>query len=119
MQEGVRFGAVWRNPTKARLANYEDRLPDGLCAGLSIDADARTVVALDAVQESGYPLELRSGVDVQVLKPLTVRGGVQFNPGQYALGFTIRQSVVRVNYALQWHRMLGASHFVGLSFTLR
>lgn len=119
IQDGARIGAVWRNPTRARLSNYEDRLPEALAVGISVDADSRTVVALDAVQESGYPLELRGGVDVQVLKPLTLRGGVQFNPGHYALGFTLRQQGVRVNYALQWHRTLGASHFVGLGFSLR
>lgn len=119
IQEGTRFGAVWRNPTQGRLANYEDRLPEALGVGLSVSADSRTIVAVDAIQESGYPLELRAGVDVLVFKPLTVRGGAQFNPGQYALGFTLRQRAARMHYAFQWHRALGASHFVGLSVTVR
>lgn len=119
IQEDVRFGAVWHNATRSQLSNYEDRLPESIATGLCIDADSRTTVVIDALQESGRRLEFRGGVEVAAMKPLILRGGVLFDPAQYAFGFTLRHRGIRVNYGLQWHRTLGASHFAGLDILLK
>lgn len=119
IQDAVRFGAVWRNVTRAQLSSYEDHLPESIAAGLCIKADSRTTVAIDAQQEPGHTLEFRGGLEVVAMKPLILRCGVLFDPAQYAFGFTLRHRGIRVNYGLQWHRALGASHFAGLDILLK
>ncbi|MCB9391130.1 MAG: hypothetical protein H6506_00570 [Calditrichaeota bacterium] len=119
LRPDTKVGAVWRNAGSARLSNYQDRLPEHLAAGVCFEADRRSKVLLDVVQESGQRLEIRSGLEAAVMKALTLRGGVLFEPAQYTLGGTIRHRGISVNYAFQWHRTLGATHFAGLDIALR
>lgn len=119
LRSDLRIGAVWRNLTRAQLSDYEDRLTESITVGGSFDVDSRTTAMLDAVQESGFPLEIRAGAQVSAFKQLILRCGVLFDPAQYALGLTLKHRLLYANYALQWHRSLGATHFIGLDIELK
>lgn len=115
----LQAAAVWNNLSQSQLSNYEDELPSSLVAGLLFGADERTKLALEFEQQPGWPTEVRTGINSRVLKPLTIRGGARFNPVEYTAGFSLRHRSLQVDYALLWHRDLGASHAIGLDVFLR
>jgi len=117
--DDVRFAMAWRNPLRARLSNYEDRLPESLTLGAAFSPDRATTLVLDVEQEAGWPIDVRGGIEMQVLKSLLVRAGTRFDPVEYGAGFTVRQSKLRFHYALNWHRDLGATHALGLDLQWR
>ncbi len=115
----LKAAAVWNNFSQSKLSNYEDELPTSLAAGLLFAADDRTDLAMEFEQQPGWPTEVHAGINSRVLKPLTLRGGVRFNPAEYTAGFSLMHRAVQVHYALLWHRDLGASHAIGLDVFLR
>lgn len=119
LSQDLAGAVVWRNALRAKLSRYEDRLPTLLAAGLAFAADDNTTFVLDAAQEPGWPVELRGGVQMRILKPLTLRAGARFDPAEYSTGFSLKHRSLNFHYALSWHRELGATHGLGLDFQWR
>lgn len=119
VSQDLSAGLAWSNLFQSRLSNYEDKLPTALSAGVLFQPDNRTQVALDIEQQPDWPTEVRMGAGFAALKQLVLRGGARFNPSEYTAGFTLIHRIVRLHYALMWHRDLGASHSLGLDILFR
>jgi hypothetical protein len=76
--------------------------------------DRRTRAGIDIIQEEGFPLDMRGGIESDIYKVLTLRFGARSQPVQYAAGLSLRYRSFQVNYAMNWHPELGASHVAGL-----
>lgn len=95
----------------------ETPLPRTLSVGLAYRLTDRVTMSADLFNDVEFPMRFRSGIEATVIAPLTVYGGVQTTPSEFALGGRIGWKGIYVGVAAEQHWELGWSPAADLRIT--
>jgi hypothetical protein len=106
------------NATGTTLGASGEELPQELTGGIAYTPVAGVSCMVTASKELLMPLELRCGIEVDIMEPLNLRAGIVDNPSTVTGGCSIRIGDVSVDYACAYHWLLGMTHEIGISIRL-
>ena len=108
------------NPTRAKLADYDDeRIPTTLKAGLGYTFSEKVVVSLEAEKNLKENNIVKAGVEYHISKPLYLRTGISNNPGLYSFGFGLVLDRLKIDLASTYHQVLGFSPQLSLAYQFK
>ncbi len=106
------------NPLRVKMADYNDeRLPAIFRLGLSYHPSAKLMLAIDAEKHIDYPNRIKTGAEYQLTDKFFLRTGITSNPFQSAFGFGWHFSHFYLDLAATYHRQLGYSPHVSLTWS--
>jgi hypothetical protein len=103
--------------TASALQVSTETLPQDLSGGIWYAPIPELHITLEAGKELLSAPEIRVGVEVDILKQLTLRAGIIDNPSVVTGGCAFRAADVTVDYAFAYHWVLGATHEIGLTIS--
>jgi hypothetical protein len=109
LSQRICFGAVASNILAARIGERQDTIPRVLRLGFSVAWLRDALFCLEAVKDTEFPVDLRSGCEFR-LKPVVIRIGVGRDPSVWTCGFGLNLGPIRLDYAMTDHPVLGATH---------
>ena len=111
------IGGILTNVTASALQVSTETLPQDLSGGIWYAPIPELHITLEAGKELLSAPEIRVGVEVDILKQLTLRAGIIDNPSVVTGGCAFRAADVTVDYAFAYHWVLGATHEIGLTIS--
>lgn len=118
LSEAITVGAVASNINQPRLANNE-RVPARLSAGVQYTPSATVVVLAEVEKHLDFNPSLRMGVEYTIHKKIIARTGYQLWPSVAGFGAGYKTYRLTIDYALQQHLALGATHQASLAYFLQ
>jgi hypothetical protein len=109
------IGGTLTNVSATRLGDSEEELPQELMGGVAYMPISGMIFAFTAVKEMLTPLELRCGIEAELIDQLSLRAGIVDYPSSLTGGCGIRMGDVSVDYAFAYHWALGMTHEIGLT----
>ena len=108
------------NPTRARLADYDDeRIPSTLKLGLGYTISDKVILSAEAEKSLEEKNIIRAGIEYHIVKQLYLRTGISSDPGMYAFGFGLLLDRLRIDLASTYHQVLGFSPQLALSYNFK
>jgi hypothetical protein len=108
--KGLSFGALIRNPNRARLGrSAPEYLPVILKAGMAYTPDELTTLCLDIVSDNFHNNRIGIGLEYMLKKVVPLRIGVVFNPPGMTAGIGIRLRRLGFDYGTALDPRLGIS----------
>ena len=115
--DNVFLGAHVFNPTFAKLnSRYEDPVPVIFKIGAGYITDKLALVA-EIEKERLDKLKPKFGLDYSIIKSLSLRTGVSFQPVEMCFGVGWLIKTIKLDFAFSHHEVLGYSPQVGLSYS--
>lgn len=108
--------ATVRNLNQALLAGLEP-VPQTLAVGLAYDPGAHLSLVLDVVDDSRFPLSVRSGAELRPVEAVALRIGVSTDPTTFSGGAGVRLGSLRADLAATRHEVLGWTPAVEVGLT--
>ena len=103
----------------ARIAVLEDEfLPTRISAGIGYQPASESLLAVELEQQLDGFFRVKGGIDYQIIDILSLRIGGATNPalGSFGLGLDIQEKI-RIDFATQYHLILGWTPAIGLSYS--
>lgn len=116
LTSGLTLAGVWEHAGNPRVSGLQDRLAERVVAGVGYELPAQGRALLDIVQEERFPLEVRTGIEIDAKSGIALRLGMRTNPVRPSGGLGISVRNWRFHYGFDVHPDLGTSHGVGLEF---
>ncbi len=116
---GIDLGALFQNVNTPRLGSLEEQLPFRSGIGIHIQFLPSLVLSVETWNEKSFPASIRYGIEFSPIRSLNLFFGSSTTPDLLAGGFRISSFGVQVEYAAEYHQILGLSHFVTFSIPLR
>lgn len=105
------------NPTRAKLAEYEDeRIPTTLKIGLGYTISEKVIISAESEKNLAEKNIIKAGVEYHIAKPLFLRTGISNNPGMFSFGFGLILDKLKIDVASTYHQVLGFSPQLSLSY---
>jgi hypothetical protein len=104
------------NLNSPSVGQGEDKEEQLLRMGISCTPTKEFIMDLDIHKDLKYPANLCFGFDYQILKPFSIRAGINTEPPEYSLGFGLVYLKFGFDYAITVHNELGSTHFFSLSY---
>jgi hypothetical protein len=114
----VRVGAYINNVNQPRLPNGE-LLPIQLVSGLQFKPAQKFLMVFEVEKDLDRKPAIRCGMEYQFHKKLSARTGFQLQTLSVSAGLGYSLAQLRVDYAFQYHSLLGASQQIATSILLR
>ena len=112
LTENLSLGFALHNPL--RFFNNKIELPLLYTVGTSYEIVNKTYLNLALQKELNFPFSVRFGIEYPVIKFLTLRFGIQNEPDIYSAGIGLNYSLLKLDYAVTVHQVLGLTHQVGI-----
>ncbi len=112
----VSFGGVVMNVNEPRLSGTTEQLPYVFAVGVSVHPVKQGEIVAAISKESDYPVEYRIGFQYRLNSRLAVYSGYTTSGPQPTGGIQLRVGNWHMNYVVQYHFLLGATHLVGVTF---
>jgi hypothetical protein len=104
------IGAHIFNPTRARIAEYNDeRIPTIIRLGVSYVFSERVLLSVETEKDIDRDPVFRAGLEYQVVDNLYLRGGLGTHPSVNAFGFGLNVGNLQIDLASSFHQTLGYS----------
>ncbi len=117
IRDNVQIGAVVKNFNQPELLDNSDDIPTILSSGVSVFAFEEVTLALDFSYDERNKGQLHFGQEVELIKNLPVRFGIQTSPARYAFGVGFDFERMTADYAYLNHPVLQGSHKLSFSFS--
>ncbi|MFL5762529.1 MAG: hypothetical protein ACJ77K_01225 [Bacteroidia bacterium] len=118
--KGLTIGAHVYNPTRAKLAEYNDeRLPTILRLGGDYAFSEKVTLAVETEKDIAKKAMFKAGIEYHPVKELYIRAGVGTNPTLTCFGFGVNLKGLRIDVAANYHQVLGFSPQLGLTYTVQ
>ena len=116
--ETLWLGARATNVNQPVYGNSDEYLPRDLAIGLAYLPSGRMLLSIDAVKDVRFPISLRAGAELELIKGFEARAGITTQPETYSGGFGFTSDRWEINIGVQQHIPLGLSPAVdlGISF---
>ena len=102
------IGAHIYNPTRAKIASYNDeRAPTIAKLGLSYIFSEKVMIAIETEKDIQYDPYFKAGIEYHPIKQLYIRTGISTNPVLNAFGFGLDFKNFKFDFATSYHRTLG------------
>ena len=117
MNDELSFSMRVLNLNRAKLAaDQDERLPTTFALGARYNFSDKAFWTLEAEKDLIYPLNVKSGIEIQPHPIFAVRFGVMSYPFQASAGFGLKFSNFYFDMASSWHAQLGLSPSAGLHY---
>lgn len=113
----ITIGTHVFNPTRAKLASYNDeRAPTIFKLGLLYTFSNKLIVAIESEKDIQYNPVVKAGIEYHPISSLYFRTGISTYPVQNSFGFGIAVSNFNIDFATTYHRTLGFTPQVSLVY---
>ena len=111
------IGAHVFNPTKTKLASYNDeRIPTIMKLGLNYTFSEKVFLALETEKDMDFSPVVKAGLEYHVVEVLYLRGGISTNPTKSSFGFGLQLSSFKLDVASSFHQTLGLTPHISLIY---
>lgn len=117
INEKIQLGFAAINLNQPHLVKKSDDIPANFDLGVVLFPFPEISLLLDLTYEDRYKERLHFGQEINLVKNLPLRFGIQTSPARYALGLGFISDKLAFDYAYLNHSILGNTHKV--SFTYR
>lgn len=105
------------NPTKAKLASYNDeRIPTILRLGLNYKFSEKVFLAGETEKDIDKKAIVKFGMEYRPIKELYLRAGVATNPTLSCFGIGVALKNLRLDLSTTYHSVFGISPQIGLNY---
>jgi hypothetical protein len=113
LSEQVTLGVHVYNPTRAKMAEYNDeRLPTIMRLGMGYMISEHVTITLEAEKEMDSKVIAKFGIEYCPAEKFYLRGGVASNPMFTTFGFGVHLEHLTIDFATGIHSVLGHTpHF--------
>ncbi len=112
----VQFGAVVKNFNQPKLLNNSDDIPTIFSSGIAVFPFKEVTLTFDFSYDKRDKAQLHFGQEVELIKNLPLRFGIQTSPARYAFGVGFNFEKIDIDYAYLSHPVLEGSHKLSFSF---
>jgi hypothetical protein len=116
IRDNVQLGAVVKNFNQPELVDESDDIPTVFSSGIAVFAFEEVTLAFDFSYDERNKEQLHFGQEVELIKNLPVRFGIQTSPARYAFGVGFNFERMTADYAYLNHPVLQGSHKLSFSF---
>jgi hypothetical protein len=118
--KGLTIGAHVYNPTRAKLADYNDeRLPTVIRLGGDYNFSEKVTIAVETEKDIAKKAIFKAGIEYKPVKEFYLRAGLGTNPTLTCFGFGINLKALKIDVAANYHQALGFSPQLGLTYTVQ
>lgn len=111
------FGAHIYNPNRAKLADYNDeRSPTIMKMGFGYRFSEKIITLAEVEKNVDSKNVFKGGIEYNVVKAFSVRGGISSNPSLISFGFGLHLKNFRMDVAASMHQVLGYSPKLSLQY---
>ncbi len=115
--KNLSIGVHVYNPTRAKIASYNDeRLPTIIRLGADYSFSDKVILAIETRKDIAQKEEFRAGIEYKAVKEFYLRIGISTNPTLSCFGFGINLKNLKIDFAANYHQVLGISPQLGLSY---
>jgi len=112
----LRFGGSISNMNHPAVNKFGEELSQIVRVSCAYDPADNAAVYLAVQKDGAFEPEVSIGMEISPIESFTFFSGVVLNDVKPAAGFQVKIKRVQMNYALQHHFELGATHVAGISF---
>jgi hypothetical protein len=117
---GLQIGAHLFNPTRARIAEFNDeRIPTIMRLGFAYNFSDRVLLSFETEKDLERDAVFRLGLEYGITENIYLRGGLGTNPTTNAFGFGMVLGNLRIDLATSFHHVLGYSPQASLIYELK
>ena len=118
LSEELSLGVHVYNPTRAKLAEYDDeRVPTIMKLGLDYRFSEKVMFAVSTEKDVNYVAVVNAGLEYHITELLYLRGGISTNPTQYAFGVGMQLKDFKVDLSSSFHQTLGMTPGISIIYT--
>ncbi len=118
--KGLTIGAHVFNPTRAKIADYNDeRLPTIIRFGGDYNFSDKVTVAIETEKDIAQKAIFKAGIEYKPIDELYIRVGVGTNPTLTSFGFGINLKNFKIDVSGNYHQTLGISPQLGLTYIFK
>ncbi|MCX6294543.1 MAG: hypothetical protein NTX97_00515 [Bacteroidetes bacterium] len=118
--KGLTIGAHVFNPTRAKIADYNDeRLPTIIRFGGDYSFSDKVTVAVETEKDIAKKAIFKAGIEYKPVKEFYLRAGVGTNPTLTSFGFGINLKNLKIDVSANYHQTLGISPQIGLTYSFK
>ena len=118
--KGLTIGAHVFNPTRAKLADYNnERLPTVIRFGGDYNFSDKVKVAVETEKDIAQKAIFKAGIEYKPVKELYLRAGVGTNPTLTSFGFGLNLKSIQIDVSANYHQTLGFSPQIGLTYIFK
>ncbi len=105
------------NPNRSKYQNFSgSNLPVKLSFGASFRFSDRLLMISDLRKQLNYPIEVTTGIEYNLIKWFSLRGGASVNPFKQYTGFGVTSNKIQFDFAVASHPSLGYSPQIALGY---
>jgi hypothetical protein len=113
----VQLGAVVKNFNRPELLDNSDDIPTIFSSGTAVFPFEGVTLTFDLSYDKRGKGQLHFGQEVELIKNLPLRFGIQTSPARYSFGVGFNFEKMDVDYAYLNHPVLGGTHKISLAFS--
>lgn len=118
MTEELSMGVHIYNPTKAKLADFDnERIPTTMRLGLDYKFSEKVMVVIETEKDIDFSPVVKVGVEYHIIEVLYLRGGISTNPTLSSFGFGLKMKEFQLNVNASFHQTLGLTPGISLVYT--
>jgi len=107
---GLNLGAHIYNPTRTKLASFNDeRIPTVIKLGMAYSFSERVLVSLEAEKDIVENPIIKAGIEYGISETIYIRGGIGTNPTINAIGVGFYSGSLKFDISSSFHHLLGYS----------
>jgi hypothetical protein len=115
----LRIGVHIFNPTRAKLATYNDeRIPTLMRFGALYTFSDKVFLSAEMEKDVDFKPVFRGGIEYHPVKEFYLRAGAASNPGLTSFGFGLELKQFRLDLASTFHSVLGFTPQIGLQYVI-
>jgi len=113
----VQLGAVVKNFNQPELSDNSDDIPTTFSSGIAVFPFDEVTLTFDFSYDKRYKGQLHFGQELELIRNLPLRFGIQTSPARYAFGVGFNFEKMNIDYAYLGHPVLEGSHKLSFSFS--
>jgi hypothetical protein len=113
----IRVGAHLYNPTRAKLADFNDeRIPTSLRIGGQYIFSDQVNASFELDKDIDYPVNIKTAIEYQPVDQLFLRAGYATAQNTLAFGFGYRWNGILADVSASWNQQLGYSTTISVGY---
>ena len=114
------IGAHLFNPTRAKLADYNDeRIPTIFRLGADYNFSDKVKLAIETEKDISEKAVFKAGIEYQAMKEFYLRVGINTNPTLSSFGFGINLKNFKIDISANYHQIVGISPQLSLTYVFK
>jgi hypothetical protein len=118
LSDRLTYAVAMSNVNAPVIGSAREKLPQGFFTGLTFIPVKGVQLNLDIAKDVRYPPTVKLGMECVLLDALALRCGTSTDPSIIAFGVGVSASFFTIDYAMDYHSVLGATHFFSVSLQL-